>query len=44
MLAELLAAADGNDKQWPTMTRLFKAGFALLIIALVGSVTVGLTG
>jgi hypothetical protein len=44
MLAELLAAVDGNDKQLPAKTRLFKAGFTVLLIALLGSLAVGLSG
>lgn len=44
MLSELLAAVDGNDKQLPTKTQLFKAGFAALVLALLGSLAVALTG
>ncbi len=42
MLSELLEAVDGNDKQLPGKTRLFKAGFALIVMALLGSLAVGL--
>src|SRR6266516_4087518 len=42
MLSELLAAADENDRQLPAKSRLFKIGFALLVVALLGSLTVAL--
>jgi hypothetical protein len=44
MLAELLAAVDGNDKQLPPKAWLFKGGFAILVLALLGSLPVALTG
>jgi hypothetical protein len=42
MLSELLAAIDQNDKELPGKRRLFKVGFALLVVALLGSLTVAL--
>jgi hypothetical protein len=44
MLAELLAAIDRNNRHVPNKSRLFKAGFALLIPALVGCLAAGVTG
>jgi len=44
MLSELLAAIDGNDRRLPDKRRLFKAGFAVLIPALVGCLAAGVTG
>jgi hypothetical protein len=43
MLSELIAAADGNDRQLPAKTLLFKAGFAALLLCLLGSLAVALT-
>jgi hypothetical protein len=42
MLSELLAAIEENDRRLPGKARLFKAGFALLIVALLGSLAVSL--
>jgi hypothetical protein len=42
MLAELLAAGDANDLLLPPKRRLFKAGFALLVAALLGALIVAL--
>jgi hypothetical protein len=42
MLSELLAAVDANDKQVPAKRRLFKAGFTLLVIGLLGALAVAL--
>ena len=42
MLSELLEAVDENDRQLPGKSRLFKIGFALLVVALLGSLTVAL--
>jgi hypothetical protein len=42
MLSELLAAVDENDGQLPAKSRLFKIGFALLLVALLGALTVAL--
>lgn len=44
MLAELLDAGDRNDRQGPWKPLLFKAGFALLVLGLLGSVPVALAG
>ncbi len=44
MLAELLAAIDRNNRRVPDKNRLFKAGFALLIPALVGCLAAGVAG
>ena len=44
MLAELLAALDRNNRRIPDKNRLFKAGFALLIPALVGCLVAGVSG
>jgi hypothetical protein len=44
MLAELLAAIDRNNRRVPDKNRLFKAGFALVIPALVGCLAVGIAG
>ena len=40
MLSELLKAVDENDRQLPGKNRLFKFGFTLLVVALMGSLTV----
>ena len=42
MLSELLKAVDENDTQLPGKNRLFKIGFALLVVALLGSLAVAL--
>jgi hypothetical protein len=42
MLSELLKAVDENDRQLPGKNRLFKLAFALLVLALLGSLTVAL--
>jgi hypothetical protein len=44
MLSELLAAIDQNDKQLPGKRRLFKTGFSVLVVALLGSLIVALVG
>ena len=44
MLAELLAAIDRNNRRVPDKNRLFKAGFALLIPALLGCLAAGVAG
>jgi hypothetical protein len=41
-LAELLAAIDENEKRLPEKKRLFKAGFRLLVVALLGALAVAL--
>jgi hypothetical protein len=43
MLTELLVAIDGNDVRLPAKAKLFKSGFALLVIALLGSLAVALS-
>jgi hypothetical protein len=43
MLTELLVAVDGNDVRLPPKVKLFKSGFALLVIGLLGSLTVALS-
>jgi len=42
MLAELLAAIDANEKRLPEKKRLFKTGFRLLVVAILGSLAVAL--
>lgn len=42
MLAELLAAGDENNRRLSRKSRLFRAGFALLIAALIGALAVSL--
>ena len=44
MLSELLAAVDANDRHLPAKNRLFKAGFGVLVVSLLGSLGVALTG
>ncbi len=44
MLSELLAAIDENNRRLPEKRRLFKAGFAVLVPALVGCLAAGVTG
>ena len=44
MLSELLAAVDVNDGHLPGKNRLFKAGFGVLVVALLGCLGVALTG
>jgi hypothetical protein len=44
MLAELLAAAEANRGRVTGKRRLFKAGFALLVVALLGALAVALAG
>jgi hypothetical protein len=44
MLAELLAAAEANRGRVTGKRRLFKAGFALLVAALLGALAVALAG
>jgi hypothetical protein len=44
MLSELLATIDENDRHQPAKNRLFKAGFAVLVVALLGCLAVALTG
>jgi hypothetical protein len=44
MLAELLAAAEANRGPVTGKRRLFKAGFALLVAALLGALAVALAG
>ena len=44
MLSELLAAVDVNDRHLPGKNRLFKAGFGVLVVALLGCLGVALTG
>jgi hypothetical protein len=43
MLTELLVAVEENDLRLPAKAKLFKSGFALLVIALLGSLTVALS-
>jgi len=42
MLAELLAAIDVNETRLPGKKRLFKAGFRLLVIAIIGALAVAI--
>jgi hypothetical protein len=44
MLSELLATIEENDRHQPGKNRLFKAGFAVLVVALLGCLGVALTG
>jgi hypothetical protein len=44
MLSELLAAIDQNDRELAGKRRLFKAGFAILVVAFVGSLAAALVG
>ena len=46
MLADLLAAVDRNDvhRQLRLKDRVFKLAFALLVVSLLGSLAVALTG
>ena len=42
MLAELLAAIDANEARLPEKKRLFKAGFRLLVVAILGALAVAI--
>ena len=42
MLGELLAAVEVNDSRTPFRGRVFKAGFAMLVVSLAGSFLVAL--
>jgi hypothetical protein len=44
MLTELLAASDKNDLLLPEKLALFKWGFGLLLLALMGSAVKALSG
>jgi hypothetical protein len=42
MLGELLAAIESNDRRAPVKGRVFKGGFAALVISLAGAFLVSL--
>jgi hypothetical protein len=44
MLTELLVAVDANDRQLPSKRRLFKAGFGVLVVALLTALPIALRG